>query len=149
MSKLETQLVGVAGEYLVAGELTLRGHLASITLRNSRGVDILASNADGTKSVSIQVKSNSDGRKSWILSKKSENFYSNNHYYIFVAISNLGERPAFHIVPSLIVADTITKGHANWLKGKKSDGSERKDTSMRKFEDFENKYLERWHLLGL
>ena len=61
--KLESTIVGVAGEYLVAGELSLRGFLASITLRNSRGIDIVASSADGSTSVSIQVKTNSsEGR---------------------------------------------------------------------------------------
>jgi hypothetical protein len=54
-SKLESTLVGVAGEYRVAGELSLRDYIASITLRNSRGIDIIASNSDATKSVSIQV----------------------------------------------------------------------------------------------
>ena len=68
--RLEPTLVGVAGEYLVAGELTLRGYIASITLRNSRGIDIIASNADGSCSVSIQVKTNSNGQKSWILNNK-------------------------------------------------------------------------------
>ncbi len=53
--KLESQLVGVAGEYLVAGELSLRGHIASITLRNSRGIDIIASSSDGSKSLTIRV----------------------------------------------------------------------------------------------
>jgi hypothetical protein len=147
--KLESQLVGVAGEYLVAGELSLRGYIASITLRNSRGIDIVASNSDGTKSASIQVKTNSDGGKSWILNKKSEEFYSNNHYYIFVALGSLNERPAFHIVPSKIVAEYTSSSHANWLKGNKRDGSKRKDTSMRKFNDYENKYLEAWNLIKL
>ena len=78
--KLESNLVGVAGEYLVAGELSLRGYIASITLRNSRGIDIIASSADGSKSISIQVKTNSDGRKSWILNKKSEDYFSEDHY---------------------------------------------------------------------
>jgi len=41
--KLESTLDGVDGE------LSLRGYLASITLRNSRGIDSIASNADGTK----------------------------------------------------------------------------------------------------
>ena len=45
--KLDSTLVGVAGEYLVAGELSRRGYIASITLRNSRGIDIIASNSDG------------------------------------------------------------------------------------------------------
>lgn len=149
MKKLESQLVGVAGEYLVAGELTLRGYLASITLRNSRGIDIIASNSVGNKSVSIQVKTNSDGRPSWILNKKSETFFSDNHFYIFVAISALGERPAFYIVSSKIVALKITQDHSNWINGVKRDGNARKDTNMRKFYDFDNEYFEKWDLLGI
>ncbi|MAU01198.1 MAG: aspartate ammonia-lyase [Anaerolineaceae bacterium] len=147
--KLESTLVGVAGEYLVAGELTLRGYIASITLRNSRGIDIIASNADGSSSVSIQVKTNSDGKKSWILNKKAESFYSSNHYYVFVALQGLEQRPSFHIVPSKIVAEYTHSSHSEWLKGKKQDGSNRKDSSIRKFNDYENKYLEAWELIQL
>lgn len=36
-----------------------------------------------------------------------------------------------------------------WLKGKKPDGGQRKDTAMRVFIDAEDKYLEKWDLLGL
>lgn len=146
---LETTLVGVAGEYLVAGELTLRGYIASITLRNSRGIDIIASNADGLKSISIQVKTNSNGGKSWILNKKSEHFCSDNHYYIFVALGKGNERPSFHIVPSNDVAEYISKSHSEWLNGKKADGTARKDTPMRKFNDHEDKYKEAWENIKL
>ena len=131
--KLESTLVGVAGEYLVAGELALRGFIASITLRNSRGIDIIASNADGSSSVSIQVKTNSDGKKSWILNKKAETFYSTNHYYVFVALQGLEQRPSFHIVPSKVVAEYTLSSHSEWLKGSKRDGSSRKDSSIRKW----------------
>ena len=147
--RLEPTLVGVAGEYLVAGELTLRGYIASITLRNSRGIDIIASNADGSRSVSIQVKTNSNGQKSWILSKKAEKFYSENHYYVFVALHELEQRPHFHIVPSKVAAEHVSTNHAAWLKGTKRDGSARKDSSMRKFSDYENKYLEAWEHIRL
>jgi len=147
--KLESTLVGVAGEYLVAGELSLRGYIASITLRNSRGIDIIASNSDGSKSVSIQVKTNSHRGKSWILNKKSEEFFSNNHYYIFVALGNLNDRPGFHIVPSKVVAEYIKNDYTNWIKGTNRDGSKRKDSSIRKFNDHENKYLESWHHIKL
>jgi hypothetical protein len=75
-SKLESTLVGVAGEYLVAGELSLRGYIASITLRNSRGIDIIASNPEATKSVSIQVKTNSKGESKWIL-PRSQTLFGN------------------------------------------------------------------------
>lgn len=145
--KLESTLVGVAGEYLVAGELTLRGYIASITLRNSRGIDIIASNSDGSSSVSIQVKTNSFGNKKWMLNKKAETFFSDNHYYVFVALKKLGQRPDFHIVSSKIVADYVYTSHSEWLKGTKKDGSPRKDTSMRNFWDSENKFLEAWDLI--
>ena len=145
--KLESTLVGVAGEYLVAGELTLRGYIASITLRNSRGIDIIASTSDGSKSVSIQVKTNSSGKKSWMLNKKSETYFSNNHFYVLVALGKLNERSDFYIVPSKIVADHVSSNHANWLKGKKRDGTPRKDSSIRKFSDHEDRYLEAWHLI--
>lgn len=148
-NKLESTLVGVAGEYLVAGELTLRGFIASITLRNSRGIDIIASNADGSSSVSIQVKTNSDGKKSWILNKKAETFYSTNHYYVFVALQGLEQRPSFHIVPSKVVAEYTYSSHSEWLKGQKRDGSSRKDSLIRKFNDHENIYLEAWDLIQL
>lgn len=147
--KLESTLVGVAGEYLVAGELTLRGYIASITLRNSRGIDIIASNADGSRSVSIQVKTNSDGRKNWMLNKKAESFHSPNHYYVFVALQGLGQRARFHVVPSKVIADYTYSTHSEWLMGKKSDGSDRRDSPLRKFNDPENEYLETWELIQL
>ncbi len=147
--KLEPNLVGVAGEYLVAAELTMRGHLASITLRNSRGVDILASSADGLKSASFQVKTNSDGSAKWMTGKKAEDFHAPNHYYVFVALADIGDRPRFHIVPSQIVAETVKASHAQWLAGTKRDGSARKDSSMRVFRDTDNTFLENWQVIDL
>jgi hypothetical protein len=55
-NKLASILCGVSGEYFVAAELSRRGYVASLTLRNTRGIDVLASNADATKAVGIQVK---------------------------------------------------------------------------------------------
>lgn len=147
--KLESGLVGVTGEYFVAAELSARGHIASITLRNSRGIDILASSADGTKSISIQVKTNSGGKPVWLLNKKAESYYAENHFYVFVTLHSLGTRPDFHIVPSNVVAGFVASHHKQWLSGAKRDGSERQDTSMRKFIDTAAEYKEKWGLLGL
>ena len=146
--KIEPIQIGVAGEYLAAGELSLRGWVSSITLRNSRGIDIIASNPEGTKSVSVQVKTNSDGANKWILSKKSEEYFSVNHVYIFVAIKGLGERPEYRIVPSERVARQIKEGHQNWLIGKKSNGQPRKDSKIRNYYDLEDEHLEAWDIIG-
>jgi len=145
---IETTQVGVAGEYLVAGELSLRGYLAAITLRNTRGTDIIASTKDGKKSISIQVKSNRSGKADWMLNKKSESFYGADHFYVFVTFKELKERARFFIVPSKVVADTITKSHKSWLKGKKRNGEERKDTPMRRFRLGDNsEYEDAWDVM--
>ena len=84
MKVLNPILSGVAGEYLVAGELSRRGYIASITLRNSKGVDILASNENASKTVGIQVKTNQRTEKGWLLNKKAEHYVSSNLFYILV-----------------------------------------------------------------
>ena len=148
-SNLESTLVGVAGEYLVAAELSLRGYLASVTLRNSRGIDIIASSADASKSVSIQVKTSKKKSRGWILNKKSEDFSSPSHFYVFVLLKSLKSRPDFFVVNSCEVAEYIRTEHMQWLKGSKPDGAPRKDTNIRKFYDCEGKHLECWEVLGL
>lgn len=145
--KLETTLTGIAGEYYVAAELTIRQFVAAVTLRNSRGMDIIASAADGSRSYSIQVKSSCNSVPSWILSAKSENFCSDTHFYVFVRLKDYTVRPDYYIVPSEVVARTIREDHQSWLSESKKDGSARKDTSMRKFTDHDNVYLERWDLI--
>jgi hypothetical protein len=44
IEKLSNGLTGIAGEYFVAAELSLRGFMASVTLRNNDSIDIHASN---------------------------------------------------------------------------------------------------------
>ena len=114
--KIPPVLAGVAGEYFVAAELSRRGHIASISLRNTRGIDILATNQVASRSITIQCKTNQSARKVWILDKKSESFVSDDHFYVFVAFSGVRERPIYHIVPSLAVAQQITTSHKRWLQ---------------------------------
>lgn len=147
--KLDSGLSGIAGEYLVAGELTRRGYIASITLRNTRGIDIVATNKDASKSVGIQVKASAGSRRSWILNKKGEEFYSDTLFYVLVNLKGINERSDYFIVPSKVVADTIKVGHAKWLKIPSKKGDPHRDTTMRQFSDKVGNYLERWDLLSL
>ncbi len=50
-------MTGLAGEYLVAGMMNLKGWIASLTLKNFPGVDIFGLNPDTGENVEIQVKS--------------------------------------------------------------------------------------------
>jgi hypothetical protein len=57
--KSPNNLVGTAGEYYVCAELCRRGYLALLTPKNNPLFDVVATNADGTTAVSIQVKTRS------------------------------------------------------------------------------------------
>lgn len=147
-TKLSAVLSGIAGEYLVAAELSRRGHLAALTLRNSRGVDILASNASATRSVGIQVKTNQKGRSKWVLNKKAEAMRGANLFYVFVNL-NAMSGPEFHVVPCARVANFIRRYHRRWLASPRRDGRPHRDSKMRKFIDSEGEFRDRWDLLGL
>src|ERR1043165_3898525 len=98
LDSLSTILTGVAGEYFVAGGLSRRGYIASVTLRNTRGMDVIATNADASRSVGISVKTNKTNRKDWMVNEKAESFQSETLFY--VNLKGVGENPAFHVVPS-------------------------------------------------
>lgn len=148
--RLPKALTGVADEYFVAGELSRRGYIASITLRNTRGIDILVSNADATRQVAIQVKTSQGNRPEWVLSEKAESFYADNLFYVFVNLkSSSEERPDFYIVPSKSVADFVKNEHRSWLDTPGRKGQAHKDNPVRKFHDPKARFLERWDLLGL
>src|ERR1700730_6937885 len=107
-SRLSTGLTGIAGEYFVGAELTRHGYVASITLRNTRGIDILASNADATKSVGIQVKTNQGRGKKWILNEKIEKDIATNLFFVFVRLNGL-DAPEYHIVPRADVVKYVSE----------------------------------------
>ena len=136
MTKPKTKgvLTGVAGEYFVAAELTARGYIASITLKNTKGIDMLVSNHDASKSIGIQVKTNNNvKRKAWILNEKAERYYEANLFYVFVSLKNIGERPEYYIVPSKEVAEFVKKSHEDWKKTPGKRGQQHQETPVRLF----------------
>ena len=147
-SRLSTGLSGVAGEYFVAAELSRRGYIASLTLKNTRGVDILASNSNATRSVGIQVKTNQGRGKEWMLNQKVETDEATNLFFVFIRLNDL-DSPEYYIVPRAVVSELVRTNHKKWLSSPGRNGQKRNDTSVRKFRDHENVYLGRWDLLGL
>lgn len=150
-------LVGLAGAYFAAAELSQRGYISTVTSRNTEGIDILASNIDGSKTVSIQVKASGSKQRSrftrsWILSQKCEGIYSDNLFYVFVDLYE-DKKPDFYVIPSKVVATYIREEHQKWLKKPSKTGKQHKDTTMRLYEIYDDKiadkYLNRWENLGL
>lgn len=142
-------LQGISGEYYIAGELSRLGYIASLTLKNTKGVDILTTNRDGTKIALIQVKTST--KKDWLLDKKAENFVGFNLYYVFVKLDSEGKPSKYYVVPSNEVANYVTKSHRKWLATPGRKGQEHKDTPMRIFciEENDERYLNKWSNLRL
>src|SRR6266849_4469898 len=113
--KLRATSTGIAGEYLVAAELTRRAYIATLTLKNTRSVDILAASSDGKRQVAIQVKTKQVAGDKWMLSASAEVLQSPTLFYVFVALHDT-QPPEFHIVPSSHVAKYVRERHETWLR---------------------------------
>ena len=147
--KVSSTLVGVAGEYFVAAELSRLGYIASITLRNTKGIDIIATNEEGTRTVNIQVKTRRQGLKDWIVSQKAEKIKDKNIFYVFVALKGDDEKPDYHIVSSKEIANNVAKSYKKWLAEPGRGGKKHNESNIRIWGDPKGKYLDRWDLLGL
>jgi len=148
-SPLSPNLCGASGEYFVAAELSRLGYVASLTLRNAKGIDVLAASNDARRSVGIQVKTSQKRAKEWLLNQAADRFKPPGVFYVFVILGDAGTIPAFHVVPSRVVAEYVRTSHAAWLRTRRKDGRKHRDTPMRKFKDPKDKFLGRWDLLGL
>ena len=151
-------MIGIAGAHYVAAELSQLGYIATVTSRNTEGIDLLASSSDGSKIVSIQVKtSGPENRKSysrrWMLQEKHENVFSDNLFYVFVDLKPGNDKPDFYVVPSLHVAKYIKERHEQWLKEPSTrTGKMHNENPMRNFkidEKIAPQYLNRWDNLQL
>ena len=72
----------LAGEFLVAGELSRRGYPVSITMGNAKSVDIYADSKDGP--IKIEAKAGRT-KTNWPINKNS---VYKDQYYIFLYLQN-------------------------------------------------------------
>lgn len=106
--KLNSRIVGDAGEYLVAYNLSRRGLAVALMNRGAKGVDMLVTN-NGKDVVSIQVKS-SQGRsqpRQWMVGKHQPS-PSSHFFYVFCNIWEDEKRdPEIFVVPSKKVSVSV------------------------------------------
>lgn len=144
--------LGVSGELFVAAELTRQGYVASLTSKNTKAIDLLASSKDGSRSICIQVKTCSNKKMNvWKMSKSSEEFTATNLYYVFVNLCEY-EAPLYFVIPSRIVAKRIHIEYVEWKKIPRRDGKMHPDTDMRTFKITKSEieeYQNAWYLLDL
>src|SRR3989338_1099266 len=110
-------ITGVAGEYFVAAELSRRGWITTMTLKNTPNIDIIATTPDGLRTLNIQVKTRSIGnRQGWILNKGIETLTSGKNFYIaFVDLKGKDEKPDYFLIPKNLFAEWTAKRHQDWL----------------------------------
>jgi hypothetical protein len=134
MARIPPNSVGLAGEFAVLSQLTLRGYDAAMTLGHTKNIDILVLDPRRGGRYEVEVKTNletrtrdSDSRlfgnfvTDWQMSAKHEGIMDPNLFYCFVHInaswvdlSKYGFR--FFIVPSAVVAKYLREEHQLWLK---------------------------------
>jgi hypothetical protein len=95
------QRVGGAGQFFVAAELNRRGAHTAIFLGNMPKIDLVATNVEQTRTVSIQVKTRRAG--TWHANNRDaeprEENSKDDRFWIFVDLSNKDQHPDYYIVP--------------------------------------------------
>ena len=156
---MDKSQIGLAGEFLVLAQLTQRGYVATITLGNTKGVDILVTNPDLNTLYKVEVKTTAKKPRRerlfgeelfyiWAMSKKHEDIVDRRLIYCFVYLSEPNEMPKFFPVPSHEVAKYVRDQHQHWLDTRVKPV---KNTTMRKFRievSDPNNYSTNWDLFS-
>ena len=113
---MNSQQVGRAGEMFVAAEIHRRGGYAVTFAGNMPGIDILASNLDDSRRISIQVKTKRSG--SWHARGSRDGVQcaeeaDPDSFWIFVDLGD--EQPVYYIAPRWWVRNEIWLKHTDYL----------------------------------
>ncbi len=131
MAKLPNHLIGAAGEYHVAAQLSMRRWLATVTIKNAPGTDVLARHLDTGRLIAVQCKT-TNARGTLLLSKGDERpDATDSEWYVLVIMAGVDERPTFYVVPRNHMSALLWVNHRRWVAGTKASGEPRKDTTMR------------------
>lgn len=140
-AQIDKTLTALAGEFLVAGHLCLKGYVASLTLKNYPKVDIFCLNPKNEKQVAIQVKTKRGGNAYYV----PEDVDRLKNPFVFVYIKS-DETVEFYVVPAKEVAELSATERNEYLRTRPHV---RKDqprmVSVKNLAPFKNC----WDLLGL
>ncbi|MFC1687083.1 hypothetical protein ACFL0L_00705 [Patescibacteria group bacterium] len=140
-------ITGVAGEYFIAAELSRRGWIATMTLKNTPNIDVIATTPDGARTLNVQVKTRSVGnRQGWILNKGIETIVPGNNFFIaFVDLKGKNERPDYFLIPKNLFAKWMAKQHQEWLATPGRQGRPHVDNPIRAFDKPQFGEFDKYH----
>jgi hypothetical protein len=81
---MNSQLIGAAGVFHVASELSMRGMVTLPSIRNVKGADILVADPDGKHFALIQVKTSKSKVTFWPIGERASEWIGPDCYYAFV-----------------------------------------------------------------
>jgi len=127
-----TQLTGVAGVHFVAARLSHCGYHAVPTTRNVRGPDLLVASIDGSKAVSVQVKSTAWAMRTrgrgknrkphhyeWDIGWSSARENHRDLFFALVDLKEFKEMPDVFVVPSSVIYSYLEGGDpGSWRRAR-------------------------------
>ena len=129
-------ILGAAGEHYVMYHLLRRDLIAALAPVGVPNADIIVTDKIGKRLCAVQVKVRRDlgTDGGWHMSEKHQGIKSANIFYCFVDFGNsLADHPKTWVVPSAIVARSLSVSHQKWLGMPGRNGRAHKDSSFRRF----------------
>jgi hypothetical protein len=150
MAPSSRSVTGAAGEYHVAAQLSQRGWLATVTIKNAPRTDVLAQHVETGQVIAIQTKTSSGGNVFRLTEANEKPSQQENEWFVFVQLQGPENRPCFFVVPHNHVAAMTFTGYRNWLRIPARDGGGHKKSPIRGLHRSALAgYEEKWDLLSL
>lgn len=104
------QQAAIAGEHFVAGELSKRGWIATLTAKNTPAVDILASRPGGGPYIQIDVKSRRPASPQGWMVGRGIYLTGRRDFIVLVGLGRDDQAPRYWIVPARRAAELVVRG---------------------------------------
>jgi hypothetical protein len=133
MPIISNHLVACAGEYHVCAELCRRGILALVTPKNNPLFDVVATNAAGSDSVAIQVKTKNN-KQGWKLNQGIEQREHNPDLFVILVDIHAEDSTSFYIYQYDDLSERVSRLYSDYMSKPKRDGSRHKEVTFRWFD---------------
>lgn len=143
---MSTAITGAAGAYFVAGELSQRGWIASLTWGNTPRTDVLAQKLDPALTAAVQVKTRISGDFQVGVHGEDPSPVDANEWYVLVSLAGAGERPTFYVIPRNHLSAFIFVGFRAWVAERPEKRNAKGTARAFKPREMEG-YQEAWDLL--
>lgn len=101
--RVDGQISGMEGVFLVAAKLASRGFIVSPTSRSAAGVDLLVTGPSCKQAFSVQVKAQRKNPSFWLVGARAKEHHAADYIYVLVNLND--GNPLFFVVPSEDIAE--------------------------------------------